>query len=121
MAKRSIYPAIWKLYRDNLLPSNTEFYGFARRDLKVSDLRNNVKPFVKIGPGEERLYDEFWRKNHYVRNYKTEDQGYDTLCDTLNQEESKAGSGNRIFYLSLPPTVFESSASQLKRACIADK
>jgi hypothetical protein len=30
LAKKKIYPVLWALFRDNLLPENTKFVGYAR-------------------------------------------------------------------------------------------
>lgn len=120
LAKKEIYPTLWLLYRDNLLPNGTVFYGYARSKLTVPKLRAKVEQYMKVKPGEETKYEEFWQLNHYVAG------GYDSEHDlaALNQEISKFETephANRIFYLALPPSVFESITENIKATCWGNK
>ncbi|OXU20165.1 hypothetical protein TSAR_004697 [Trichomalopsis sarcophagae] len=118
LAKRKIYPSLWALYRDGLLPSKTVFYGYARSQITVDDLRKASEPFIKLKPEDKKLFDEFWSRNHYINGTNDEIADYDKLNQELSKFENN-GEGNRIFYLALPPSVFPSAASQIKRACMA--
>lgn len=118
MAKRKIYPSLWSLYRDGLLPAKTVFYGYSRSQITVDDLRKASEPFIKLEPEDKKLFDKFWSLNYYINGTNDENADYDKINHELSQFE-KNGEGNRIFYLALPPSVFPSAASQLKRACMA--
>lgn len=120
LARKKIYPTLWALYRDRLMPEGTLIFGYARSKLTVSQLREKCTSTVLARPGEEELLDQFWESNHYVAG------SYDTLRDfeLLSQEMSaleKAGHHNRLFYLALPPSVFKPVTSMLKAACMATK
>lgn len=120
LAKKKIYPTLWWLYRDNLLPKRTIFFGYARSQISVEELRRKCDPYMKAGPEEQTKLAEFWKLNYYVAG------GYDSRRDfeILNQEVSKFETGpcaNRLFYLALPPSVFEEVTVHIKNACMGTK
>lgn len=120
LAKKKIYPTIWYLYRDSLLPENTKFVGYSRTKLTVSEIREKSKKFMKVRPGEERKFEKFWQANDYISG------SYDKRVDyeMLNQLITKAEKGpvaNRIFYLAVPPTVFEDVTVNIRNACVSIK
>lgn len=117
LAKKKIYPTLWWLYRDRLVPENTIFVGYARSDLTIEEVRAKCQDYMKVKEGEEERYEQFWKVNYYVKG------SYDTRRDfeLLNQEITKVGTekANRIFYLALPPSVFEVVTANLKQCCMA--
>ena len=48
LAKKKIYPTLWWLYRDNLLPKPTKFCGYARSKLTTADIRKACEKFMKV-------------------------------------------------------------------------
>lgn len=119
LAKKKIYPTLWWLFRDRLVPENTMFVGYARSGLTVAELREKCQQYMKVKEGEQERYEQFWGVNHYVRG------SYDTRRDfeLLDQEMQKVGTAraNRIFYLALPPSVFDVVTSNLKACCMASQ
>ncbi|CAH0769930.1 unnamed protein product [Bemisia tabaci] len=118
LAKKKIYPTLWWLFRDGLLPSNTLFYGYARSKLTVPQLREKCEPYMKVKEDERARHEEFWALNFYVAG------SYDTRADfeNLNQDlishEPKTGAANRLFYLALPPSVFEPVTVHIRNTCM---
>ncbi|XP_055301087.1 glucose-6-phosphate 1-dehydrogenase isoform X2 [Sitodiplosis mosellana] len=120
LAKKKIYPTLWWLFRDNLLPTGTIFYGYARSKLTIPELRAKCDPYMQVQVGEQARYEEFWRLNHYFAG------SYDSRRDfeLLNQEIEKFENvphANRLFYLALPPSVFESVTELIKATCMGQK
>jgi glucose-6-phosphate 1-dehydrogenase len=120
LAKKKIYPTLWWLFRDNLLPQATTFIGYARSDLSVQALRAICEPYMKVQPDEEERHEEFWRLNYYVMG------SYDSYknFEKLNREIEKHETGpfaNRLFYLALPPSVFEDVTVHIRHICMAKK
>lgn len=65
-------------------------------------------------------FDAFWKTNYYIAG------NYDLRTDfeKLNQElaaHEKTHIANRIFYLALPPSVFEKVTVHIRNACMAPK
>lgn len=111
---------MWWLFRDNLLPTGTIFYGYARTKLSISELRAKCDPYMQVKPNEQAKYEEFWRLNYYFAG------SYESRRDfeLLNQEIIKFENvphANRLFYLALPPSVFESVTELIKATCMGDK
>jgi glucose-6-phosphate 1-dehydrogenase len=48
LAKKKIYPTLWAIFRDGLVPPDTLFVGYARSKLTVDDLREKCKPWFKV-------------------------------------------------------------------------
>nr|QWX94656.1 glucose-6-phosphate 1-dehydrogenase [Pachycrepoideus vindemmiae] len=119
LARRSIYPSLWYLYRDQLLPPKTKIFGYALGQYTIEDLQKRVAPFVKVEPGEEKLYEKFWSLNQYINGTKDADADYNRVDRIVSESEADEQIGNRIFYMALPPVVFLSAASQIKRTCMA--
>lgn len=117
LAKKKIYPTLWWIFRDRLLPENTIFVGYARSNLSMQDVREKCTPYVKAKPAEAERLEQFWNINYYVKG------SYDARRDfeLLNQELTKlAGDrANRIFYLALPPSVFEPVTTNIRECCMA--
>ena len=49
LAKKKIYPTLWYLFRDKLLPPKTSIVGYARSKLSVPEIREKCKPWFKVG------------------------------------------------------------------------
>lgn len=117
LARKKIYPTLWALFRDKLIPEGTSIFGYARSKLTVAEIRGKCASTVVAKPGEEEMLDHFWGANHYVAG------AYDTMTgfEMLNQEmvAAEKGPSNRLFYLALPPSVFKPVTSMLKAACMA--
>ena len=119
LAKKKIYPTVWFLYRDGLLPKNTFIVGYARSKLTVDGLREKCEPHMKVKAEEKDLVEDFWKLNRYHAG------SYDTRRDfeLLDREIRGLGKGqaNRLFYLALPPSVFEPVTTNIRETCMADK
>ena len=92
MAKKKIYPSLWFLFRDKLLPQNTKFVGYARSQLSVAELREKAGPWAKPTAAEAARYDEFWAANHYVKG------SYDTRRDFELLEQAVAKVAPRLVW-----------------------
>lgn len=48
LARKKIYPTLWWLYRDRLLPKKTFFIGYARSDITIDTIREKSTPYMKV-------------------------------------------------------------------------
>uniref|UniRef100_A0A4D5R9C5 Glucose-6-phosphate 1-dehydrogenase n=1 Tax=Scolopendra viridis TaxID=118503 RepID=A0A4D5R9C5_SCOVI len=120
LAKKKIYPTLWWLFRDHLLPSDTVFIGYARSSLTVAQLKEKCHQYMKVKSNDEQRYQEFWKCNHYVAGTYDKEQSFQKFSQELNKLES-SGKANRVYYLALPPSVFEPVTSNIKKYCMAPK
>ncbi|KAK5648911.1 hypothetical protein RI129_003803 [Pyrocoelia pectoralis] len=120
LAGKKIYPILWWLYRDNLLPKNMTIYGYARSKISVAELKAKNKIHMKLKPNEEDRYEQFWQHNHYVSGLYNIGSDFEVLNQKLAQHETGPVS-NRIFYLALPPSVYESTTTSIHSKCMGQK
>lgn len=121
LARKKIYPTLWWLFRDNLLPEHPFFVGYARSQLTVAELRAKCEPYMKVRAGEEERYEQFWRINAYVAGSYDQRRDFELLNQEMVQFERKHNKrGNRLFYLALPPSVFQPVTVNIKQACMSE-
>ncbi|XP_077843762.1 glucose-6-phosphate 1-dehydrogenase isoform X2 [Macaca mulatta] len=182
LAKKKIYPTVWWLFRDGLLPENTFIVGYARSRLTVADIRKQSEPFFKVSglraspglvlpslpapsmasfrwppgylppshPGmlssppappppaltgvdiclclsvrvsqatpEEKLkLEDFFARNSYVAGQYDEAASYQRLNSHMNALHL-GSQANRLFYLALPPTVYEAVTKNIHESCMS--
>lgn len=91
------------------------------KHLMKSSINNKLKTInLQLGPHDNAKYQAFWKNNFYFAGK------YDCRQDFegLNQQLSKHETGkvaNRIFYLALPPSVFEEVTIHIRNACVGQK
>ncbi|XP_073994627.1 glucose-6-phosphate 1-dehydrogenase Zw isoform X1 [Rhodnius prolixus] len=119
LAKKKIYPTIWWLFRDGLLPKNVVFVGYARSNLTKDQLQLRCEPYMKVTPEQQRLYDQFWSANVYVAGSYTSKSDFDVLNEKIKNNEPVGGKSNRVFYLALPPSVFQYVTTNLRQSCMS--
>lgn len=120
LAKKKIYPTLWWLYRDNLLPTNISFIGYARSNLNVAELRSHFEQYCKVRPGEEEKFEHFMKRCTYIMGKYDHSDGFIELQKFIDgiQKQSNEAPVNRMFYLALPPSVFEDVTTQLREHCM---
>lgn len=118
LTSRKLIPALYNLAREGLLPEQFACVGFARRD-KTDDsfrkeMREAVDSFSRVKPVEEKIWGPFSQKIYYHRSEFHEDEGYEALKTKLEALDKKLGTkGNRVFYLSTPPSYFPDIVQKL--------
>ncbi|CAB3249819.1 unnamed protein product [Arctia plantaginis] len=120
LAKKKIYPTIWYLFRDNLLPRHTKFVGYARTKQTMAEVKEKCKKYIKVRPGEEDKLEEFWQANEYFAGSYDKRIDYEMLNQLIHKHE-KGPVANRIFYLAVPPTLFEDVTVNIRNACVSLK
>ncbi|KAL4227115.1 glucose-6-phosphate 1-dehydrogenase [Mactra antiquata] len=115
LAKKKIYPVLWNLFKDELLPKETYIIGYARSKLSLEDLQSRWAPYLKVTDDDKSKFQEFLKINSYCSG------NYDKTSDfaRLDKMISEIGNCNRLFYLALPPTVYESVTLNIKATCMS--
>eukprot|EP00117_Sycon_ciliatum_P010147 scpid47189/ scgid12164/ Glucose-6-phosphate 1-dehydrogenase X len=122
LAKRKIYPCLWLLYRDGLLPPGTKFLGYARSVMTTEDLRARITPFLKVGSGDQEMKENFLKTCTYMPGSYTDGAAFEKLnaeMSRLEDEMAPEQPANRIFYLALPPQIFMAVTANVKKACMS--
>ena len=106
-------------------PKKTFFVGYARSDLTVSELRRKAEPFLKHSDDEKSRLDSFWEACSYVKGSYDQAKGFEDLNAAMEKIESQhvkgAARAHRLFYLALPPSVFEPVTANIRAHCFGKK
>ncbi len=119
LAMRKIFPALFALYCQDLLPEHFSVIGFARTDMQDEVFREKVTENLtcRYTPGQscaDRMAEFLDRCFYCSGNYK-ESQDFQKLKSQLDGLEPQ-GAVNRIFYMAIPPFLFLDVAHSLAGA-----
>jgi len=112
LTKRKIVPALYRLYKNRLLPENFFVLGMSRTEMSVDQFRERMFSAVQTAFPKEvdhSSWEEFSIKLYYSPvDYALPESYSQSLKRMLPQLEKKHQTGgNRIFYLATPPTLYE--------------
>ncbi len=112
LTRRKLLPALYSLFRDQLLPENFAVVGFARsakeREVFAQAMREGCESFARRRPVDEESWEKFSRSLYYVAGNFDQPADYVKLREAFDRIDSERGTrGNRIFYLATPPDYFE--------------
>jgi glucose-6-phosphate 1-dehydrogenase len=111
LAQRKILPSLYRLYRDELLPDTFFILGAARKAMDNVSFRQVVRDALAAAfPGQFNgaLWEEFAERLYYLRLEYDRADSYGALRERIGfLEKAHKTLQNRIFYLSVPPEVYE--------------
>lgn len=86
----------------------------ARNESSVPAIRQLVDPNVLLkDQAEKAKYEEFWKINSYQKADTSKPADLAALESALETIEKGKSVGNRLFYFSLPPSVYAATAKAL--------
>ena len=109
LARRKIFPALFSLYCQGLLPEQFQVFGFARSALDNDAFRERITEHLtcRYAPGEscaDRMAEFLERCSYVSGQYGSRDAFLD-LYQAMREAEGDTPP-NRLFYLAIPPSVF---------------
>ncbi|GGC98685.1 glucose-6-phosphate dehydrogenase [Enterococcus wangshanyuanii] len=115
LAKRKLYPSLFRLYRKGNLAEHFAVIGTARREWTDEHYREIVRETIKdLNPTAEEA--QAFSSHFYYQSHNVNDsEHYDTLkklSDTLNEKYDLGG--NHIYYLAMAPQFFGTIVQHLK-------
>ncbi len=118
LSQRKLVPALYNLALDGVLPTNFAVVGLGRKDLGDPGFRafarEGIEKFSRRGLDAEH-WEDFERRIFYHRGTLDDPENYAALKARLEKLEPGFGiPGNRVFYLSIPPSLFRTSVEQLQ-------
>ncbi len=126
LMKRMLLPAMYNLRLGDIMPANFGIVGFSRSEFSPEEFRDEMKKsvdeFSRSGPARDPLWADFANKLSYIAGSFDDVAAYKALKEQLekNDEELQTG-GNRLFYLSTPPSVFGKIVEMLAQAGLGPK
>ena len=123
LARRRLIPAVYNLLLDGLLPDKYAVIGLGRKPMTDAEFRNLVREGV-IAHSRQALVEDTWqafeRHLFYIQGENEDAQTYSALRAKAEQiEQTMQLPGNRIFYLSIPPSSFASVCEGLAKSGLA--
>ncbi len=122
LTQRMIMPAIFRLARRGLLPSEFRLIGYARSEMTDDEFRARMQKAVMrdATAGDEAAWTEFAARLSYIpAEYDGDDlQGYAELARRFERLDCGAGA-RRLFYLATPPALFAPIMKHLGEAKLA--
>ena len=119
LTRRKLIPAMWRLFRQGLLPECFAVVGFALEPLSDAEFRARMRAAVEEfdGPLDEVDWERFAGRLSYVGSPFEEAEGFTTLAGRLEEADRVCGSGgNRLYYLAIPPAAIDQVVAQLGSA-----
>jgi len=104
LARRMLFPSLYFLDGDGLLPPDLRIVGAARSALTDAEFRKEVEGWVRERAGaffSEGSWASFSKRLTYSPGDATDPATYTTLCNKLNGQ-----SGGALFYLSTSPALY---------------
>lgn len=110
LTKRKLFPALYNLVKDNLLPKQFAIVGVGRHEISPEEFRKKVaQELAEFATSQVESEVVTWltdRLYHHVMNFEDAD-AYRTLGDLLRQVDKDHGTGgNYFYYLATAPEYF---------------
>ncbi len=119
LTKRKLYPALYQLHQEKLLPQSFAVVSIGRRaqsdlDFKAS-IMDAVREFARSDFIEQEKDDKFLECFHYLQLDFYDSQGYSRLKDLLEKiDQSCNTKGNRVFFLAVAPEHFAPITAEIQ-------
>ncbi len=123
LTARKLIPALFNLYTHQGLPERFTIVGCGRTRLTDHEFRNRLEKIPTTSrPLDKNQWHAFASHLHY-RAIDYDDQSrYTDLADTLYALNKKVDTGsNRIFYLALPPSLYQPVARRIGKAGLSQE
>ena len=120
LAHRKVVPALYQLWRTNLLPHEFVIVAIGRREYDDDKLRDEyratLEKYSRVLPLDEPAWRSFASRIRYQRLDFEKPSDYDTLATRLEElDKEHSAHGNFLFYLATQPSAFAEIVAQLGR------
>jgi glucose-6-phosphate 1-dehydrogenase len=120
LAHRKVIPALYHLWRTNLLPQEFVLLAIGRRpyedDTFRAEIHKSLEEFSRVLPLDEPAWQSFSERIRYHRLDFDDPAGFDVLAERCGEIDEEHGTrGNRLFYLATQPSQFADVVAQLGR------
>jgi glucose-6-phosphate 1-dehydrogenase len=120
LAHRKVVPALYQLWRTNLLPHEFVVLAIGRRDYDDEALRAeyraSLEKYSRVLPLDEAAWRSFSSRIRYQRCDFGDAAGFDRLAKVLEEIDREQNSrGNHLYYLATQPSAFADIVAQLGR------
>jgi glucose-6-phosphate 1-dehydrogenase len=127
LMKRKLLPALYYLAAEKLLPAEFNLVAVGRDLIDerafVASMRAALERSDEIKSISEETWHWFASRIRYARGDLSTTEAYESIQGCLKDIETPLpdASRNRIFYLAIPPSVFETTIEHLSRSGLTPK
>ncbi len=120
LAHRKVVPALYQLWRTNLLPHEFVLLALGRRpyddEAFRGDIRTSLDQYSRVLPVDDTAWRSFAERICYQQLDFDDPAGFDKLGQRLDALDEERGTrGNRLYYLATQPSQFAEITGQLGR------
>lgn len=119
LAKKKIYPALFALYVEGHMPEHFTIWGFARSKMSQDEFREYIGTSLSCRLTDkgrcENKFESFLDKCFYHPGQYSNRDDFAKLSEKMTEHEQGRQRADRVFYLSIPPSIFTAVA-----ACASD-
>ncbi len=123
LARKKIFPALFSLYCQKLLPGRFSVVGFSRKEMSGEMFRNAIAEHLtcRYTPGKEcqDLMGQFLDRCHYVSGQYDSADSFLELYAHIRSFENDAVA-NRMYYMAIPPFLFMDVAKSIGDTGLVD-
>ncbi len=118
LTARKVMPALYKLFLNNFMPQEFAILGCARTRLSDAQFRENMKSILTdMQTMPPNAWNKFASRLYYQSIVYDDIATFNNLSDRLDILTQKyKTSGNKLFYLAVPPFLYETIATMIGRA-----
>lgn len=110
LTKRKLMPALYSLYKGRRLPEGFAILGVGRTSYSDEDYRtyilSELKQFVKADEQDETSMNEFVSHLYYLAVDPALEASYPVIREKLEALNDGKLTGNLLFYLATPPSLY---------------
>ena len=127
LSRKKLIPAIYYLAEQKLLPDGFAILAVAREPGNDASYRKLMREAMATSDEIRNVDDSVWQwlceRTHYTCGEFSEDATYTAVSKRLAEIEGKTPEGekNRLFYLAIPPSVFEMTLKHLTASGLAKR
>ena len=125
LTRRKLVPALYQLAKDGLLDEQFSVLGVAREPSDAETFRATMRAALDVSDEVHGVDDAVWarleRRMWYLAGDFTTMATYDAIGQRLASIEGKLEVSNRLFYLAVPPSVFEPIITHLSGSGLAPR
>lgn len=128
LTKRKLMPALYYLAHQSLLPDDFALVGVGHDPaLDDQSFRDAMRKAVEASDEIPDVRDDAWKwlsnRMYYTAGDFTKPEAYDVIKKKLDSIETEApiSEENRLFYLAVPPSIFESCLKFLSSSGLAPR
>ena len=127
LMKKKLLPAIYALARQNLLPDGFSLVAVGRDAMEAGAYAKSMRAALDASDEIKTVHEESWEwlasRIHYAYGDLGSAEAYQQIRGCLEEIESSLPENerNRIFYLAIPPSVFETTIEHLSTSGLAPR